>query len=195
VAAVNEPALEMSAVLHEVEVIEFGELVALCFQRLDNGALYIVNEYHDVRKLQRCVAAYLHARWNAGGNGGFRSAHLGLAALVVVVLLQVDGSDKSGAYLPVGLCAAHEYQRGLILVEQSLVEVLLHGAVDLCNAGVRVRLLEVDLGEYEVQRGGSVPCYLGGLSPVFRLAGVLVACDYRPFCHSFRVKLREEDIR
>lgn len=61
-------------------------------------------------------------------------------------------------------CAAHEYQRGFVFDEQLLVEVLLHGAVDLCNAGVRVRLLEVDLREYEVQRGGSVPCYLGGLS-------------------------------
>ncbi len=183
-----------AAVLHELEIIQLLKRIDTRFKRLYHCLFHIIDKYHDMRKLQCRITAYLHSRRDAGGYSCFSSAHLRGAALVVVILLKIDSAHKACTNLAVCLSADGKYQGILVLIEDTLCKILLHGGVDSSDTLLSVRCLKIDLRQNELQGRCRIACYLSCLFPVCRLAGVLIAGYYRPLCHFLRTELREEDI-
>lgn len=69
----NEPAGDVAAVLHEVGIIQLGEGAGLFEQRLDDPAVGVVDEDHDVRQLEAGALAHLQTGRNGAQRPSFRS--------------------------------------------------------------------------------------------------------------------------
>ena len=179
----DKPALDTSAALHKVKIIKLFKAVLSLSDLLYYSTLRIVNEYHYMRKLNRCAVADLYSRRYTLNYRGLGSPYLRCRTLAVIVLFKVDLADKSCPHKPVRLHSLDIYERVLVFSENTVIQIFLHISVDVFNALVNILVLKIHLGQDQPQRRCSVPCYLVSLRPVFRLAGVLVAGDYRPFLH------------
>lgn len=165
----------MAALLHEVEVVERGKLVAAGVERLDDDALRVIQQEHDVAGLQRCAVPYGKTRGQARRNGFLGRADEGLCA-VVAVLLQIDAADKPKP-LAGGRGALQQHEAFRHTGVQDVQRVA-HGCVN------RVDALwwrgQVAFRENQAQGGRLMPDQRVYPLPVLRLGRVLVARDARP---------------
>ena len=174
----EESALDMSAVLHQVEVVGFFKAFLFLCEGLDNCALGVVDEQQYVRQLKRSVLAYLHARRYALENGRLGCSDGRGRAVAVVVVLEVDDADDAASDLGAGLALDVDHAV-LMQIENVAVEVALHIRVDGGDA-LAVVVAEVYLGQDDAQRRRLVADDSLYVVPVVGLAGVLVARDYSP---------------
>ena len=175
----QEVAVDMTAVLHQLKAVCLLEAVLLFSQRLDDGELRVVDQQQDMRHLERSVLADLYARRDALKHGRLGRADRGGRALAVVVILQVDDADNAAAQGIVGLALDIDHAV-LVGIEHITVKILLHIGVDIIDT-CAVVIAQIDLGQDDVQCRGLVADDLLHIVPVFRLAGVLVTGDNRPF--------------
>ena len=177
----NEPAGDVAAVLHEVGIIQLGEGAGLFEQRLDDPAVGVVDEDHDVRQLEAGALAHLQTGRDALDDRLFGRADKGRRAGGVLVGLQIDREHDAAARRRAAGPAFGQYRAGRQGTQRAVLHVLLHGLVDALDMGRDVCVLEIDLRQGQTQRRRCVADDAVGLCPVFGLRGVLVAGDDRPF--------------
>ena len=177
----NEPAGDVAAVLHEVGIIQLGEGAGLFEQRLDDPAVGVVDEDHDVRQLEAGALAHLQTGRDALNDRLFGRADKGRRAGGVLVGLQIDREHDAAARRRATGPAFGQYRAGRQGTQRAVLHVLLHGLVDALDMGRDVCVLEIDLRQGQTQRRRCVADDAVGLCPVFGLRGVLVAGDDRPF--------------
>ena len=176
-------ALDVAAVFHEVEVVDLLHAVGRSSQRLDDSLIGIVDQQHDVGQLDGSVAADTGAGRDAIQHGALGGADQGAGAGGEIVLVEVDHADQAVADLAVALAALDVDERILECLKDVLLEILVHGGVDVGDELVDVGGLQVGLGQDEAQGGRRVADGLLHALPVLGLRGELVACDDRPLAH------------
>ena len=125
------PTGQVAAPLHQIEVIDLLHARLLPGQGLDDGALRIVSEEHDVRQLNGGVLPHRHSGRDTGEDGALGGPHLGRGARLIVVLLQVHHAHQSSAELSV-VQAALYIDHGLGQKGKPLLpQIAGHGVVDL----------------------------------------------------------------
>ena len=189
----HQPAPDRAAALHQLCVIELLHPVRLCLQRLNDGFLHVVQQNHDMRQLQRSASADADTGRDALRHGGFRRTHRRNRALVVVVLLQVDLADQTGAHFAVALNALDIDHGILIFRKHTVFQIILHGLLNLCDALCNVIILQIDLRQDQAKRRGLLPDKAFGFCPVCGFTGVLVTCADGP-CLGHAVLFRQQDV-
>ena len=176
-------ALDVAAVLHQVEVIDHLHAVSGSGEGLDDGLLGVINEQHHVGQLNGSVAAHPGTGRNTILNGGLGSADQGAGAGGEVVSIQVHHTYQAVADLAVGLLALHIDQGVAQGLEHALVHIFLHGGVDVPNELIHIGSLQIGLGQDQAQGGGGVAHLLFHGLPILRLGGELVAGHHGPLGH------------
>ena len=190
--AVDEPAADVAAVLHEVKVIELLELVLLLRDRLDEHMLMVVRQHQDVRQLDGRFAADAHARRNAFNDRALCGADGRNGAGGVVISIQIDHADEAAADGAVFQCALHINKRILQRAEDVGIEIFRHRAVDERRVRSLLRGTKLCLGQNKVDRRGRTLGMLPDTLPIGRVRGELIAGDDRPLLHG--IDLREENV-
>ena len=70
----DEIPLDVAQRKVQLAVVQLAQRLPLCGKRLNDGAVGIVDQYHDMRQLQLCTPANAQARRNARGDGPLRGA-------------------------------------------------------------------------------------------------------------------------
>ena len=192
VLALDEPAGDVAAVLHEIEIIDLLERILLRGDRLDELLVVVVAEHEHVRQLDGRVAADTLTRRNALRHGALGGADGAGRAGGIVIGIEIDHTDKAltdGAVLQRAL----DIDKAVgVDCEHAVFHVLFHGGVDL--GGVLRFLLGAKLGfgEDEVDGGHSALGVLAHAVPVRLVGRELVAGDDGPFLHM--IGLGHQDI-
>ena len=176
----DEIPRKMSAVLHEVEVIELFEL--LPFERAHELVLLVPVKDHRVRELDERASPYRHTSGQAGGNDLLRRTDERRGALLVGIFLEVDAGEKALADARVRR-TFDEHEPARRLVHPSLFERKAHIAVDGLDA-LFVVLAEVGLGQDHMKCRGRVAHFPCDALPIPPVGGKLIAGDDRPFAKS-----------
>ena len=189
----DEPAVDVSAALHQIGVIDLVEPVELIEHRLDDRAVGIVDQDHDVRQFHGGVLADLEARRNALLNGLFGRTDQRAGACLVLIGLEVDGGDQTAARCGSAGETLGQDETGRQLTQGAVGQITLHGGIDVCDALCDIILLQIDLRQRDAECGRRVADGAVGLRPVFRLGGVLVAGDDGPLA-KISTFLRDENL-
>ena len=177
------PAGEVAAALLEIEVIELLHLGALRRQGLDDAALGIVDEEHHVGQLDGGVLPDPDPGRDAGEDGALGGPDQCAGARGEVILVQIHHADEAVADLTVGLPAL-DVEKGIRKgLENALVQIPLHGGVDVRDVLVHVGVIELGLRQDQPQGGGGVAHVLLHGLPILRLGGELVAGHHGPLFH------------
>ena len=167
------PAAQTAAAQHQLAVVERRKLVFHKADGLDERAVGVVGQHHDVGRFQRRTAAHFQPWRDALHDGALAGADGGLAALGVVVGVEVHRAHKALADRAVHLGALH-IDVAMYFPCQHGAAVVVHCAADALQAGVLLRGAQVSLRQDDVQRAGpALGAGLGAL-PVLRLGGELV---------------------
>ena len=161
----HSPARNVAAVQHQFALVYLGQLLFVRRHRLDEGAARVIGQHHDVRRFQTGAGAHLHAGRDAAFHGALAGAHRAFLAPAVAV-----GFQLGALYVDKAVHRAGEH----------ILCVIVHGGVDLFNAGVRIAVLQIDLRQDQVQGAGTARCCGLGLLPVIPVTGELVAGDAAP---------------
>ena len=192
---IEQIALEVTAVLHQIEVIELRQALPLGLQCADDGIFRVVDQQHDMRRLQHGVAPHRHARRQAlkygplgGTDGRGRTGS-------VVIAFEVYCADDAAAHSAVRLRAPYINQCVPVSVQQR-VAIVLHRLGNF-RKFCRIVAAQIRLGQYHMQRARRIADKTLDLVPVFRLTGKLVAGDDRPLSARLRIpdKIRQKDVR
>ena len=177
--AVDEPAGDVTAVEHEIGVVDRFERVGLLGERLDDGALRIVDQNEDVRQLQRRALADSETRRNALDDRALGGADQRRCALVIIIAFEIERHDKSPAR--VARHGTSDQHKALRLgFQDALRHILAHVAADRCDALRFAVLAQERFRQEQVKRRRSVADVGARRLPVFGLRGELVARDDRP---------------
>ena len=190
---IEKPACDVSAALHQVEIVELCELVLLICKGFDDTLFGIVNEYHDMGEFNGSALTYLDAGRYTLDNGGFCCPYLRFGTLVVLVLFKVDTADDTCPYSAIGLNALNIYHSIFVFFKNALFKILLHGAVYLVYPVIHAGLFKVHLGKYQVIGALIIAYVFFNSVPVLGFRGILVAGNYCPLVH-IRI-LGQKDIR
>ena len=96
---VDQPAGQMSAAQHQVEVIQLLQVIFVLCQGLDHFTALIVTEEQNVRQFQGGAPPDRHAGRNPFGHGLLGRPHLCIDFTAVVVLFQIYPADEAAADL------------------------------------------------------------------------------------------------
>ena len=192
ILALDEPARDVAAVLHEVEVVELFQAILFRANRLDQDFVMVVAEHQDVRQLDGRITADALARRDTLRHSALCGADGGRRAWGIVIGVKVDHADKAltdGAIL----------QRALdidvavwIRREDVVFHIIGHGLVD--DGGMfRLHLgAEFGLRQDQIDRGDGALSVFAHTVPVRLIGRKLVTGDDGPFFHL--VGLREQDV-
>ena len=171
------PAPQAAAALHQLKIVQQGQLCPPGVEGLDDRPQGIVHQQHDMAAFQRRAPADGLTGGQAGGDGLLRGPDEALDA-GIIILLQVGGAYQAQAAAGFrGALHQHEAARHL-LRQRAFGQVLVHLRVDDGHAAFRLR--QIALRQHQLQAGGLFPHLRSGLMPVFRLGGILVAGDAGP---------------
>ena len=190
----DEPAGDMAAVLHQVGIVQLFKRIRFLKQRLDDAAVRVVDQDHDVRQLHARALAHLEARRDALDHGFFGRADERGRAGGVFIRFEIDREDNAAARAGAARPALGEHHTGGKRAQRAVGYVAAHGLVDLRGAPGNIRVLQIDFGQRQPQGGGGVADDAVGLCPVFGLRGILVARDDRPL-GKVRAFAGEHDLR
>ena len=149
-------ALDMSAVLHQIEVIDHLHAVSSSGKRLNDGLFGVVDEQHHMGQFNGCVAAHAGPGRNTVLNGGLGGTDQGAGAGGEVVSVQVYHAHQAVADLAVGLLALNIDQGVGQGLEHAVSEILLHRGVDVLDELVYIGSLQICLRQDQAQGGRSV---------------------------------------
>ena len=176
-------AADVTAVLHQVEVIDLLHTAGSGGQRLDDGLFGVVDEQHDVGQLDGGVAAHLGPGRDAVQHRALGGADQRARAGGKVISVQVHHADKAVADLAVGLLALDIDQAVGQRFKHAVGQVLAHGGVDVSDQLVHIGGFQIGFRQDQAQRGGGVAHLLLHRLPVLRLRGKLVAGHHGPLGH------------
>ena len=189
---VQEPAPEVSGVLHQVKVIERLQGGLVLRQRLDDRHCRIVGADHHMGQFHTGVLPHRHPGRDAAEHGPLRGADEGGGPRLIVVLLQIHHAHQPPAHLAGRQCALHIDEGGGAGPEDPVPQIAAHGIGHIHDIRLHVGSVQRALRQDEVEGGGRGPYEPLHPLPVFRLGGVLITGHHRPF---FQVAaLREQDI-
>ena len=177
------PALQVAAALLEVEVVQLLHAVRPGGQGLDDGPVRVVDQQHHVGQLDGSVLPNPHPGRDTGEHRPLRGPDQGAGAGGEVVLVQIHHADEAMADLAVGL-GPLDVEQGLRQgPEHALREIPVHGAVDVRDVLVHIRVVQLGLRQDQPEGGGGVPHRVLHRLPVLRLGGELVAGHHGPLGH------------
>ena len=192
VFALNKPARNVAAALHQVKVIELFQVVFLRTNRLNEYLVMVVAEHQNVRQLDGCVAAHTLARRDALGNGALGCADGRGCTGCVVIRVQVNRADQSLADRAV-------FQRPLnidiavrIRGKHVFVHIFFHGGIDKRRVLGLFFRTELCLGKNQIDCGNRPLGVLTNTIPIRVIGSKLVAGNNRPLFHM--VGLWHQDI-
>ena len=190
----DKPAVDVAAALHQVGVIHLFKAVGFVKQRLDDPAVRVVDQDHDMRQLHARALPHLEPRRDTLDHGFFGRADERSRAGGVLIGLQIDREHDTAARAGAARPALGQDDARGQGAQRAVRDVTAHGLVDARGAVGDVVVLQIDLGQGQAQGRGRVPDDAVRLGPVFGLRGILVAGDDRPFGEVAAV-LRQHDIR
>ena len=176
-------ALDVAAVLHQVEIVQLLHGVGSGGQRLDDGLVGVVDQQHDVGQLDGGVAAHAGTGRDTIQHGTLGGADEGAGAGGEVIGVQIHHADQAVTDLAVGLLTLDVDQGVGQGLEHAVGDVLGHGVVDVLNELVHVGGLQVGLRQDQAQGGGGVAHLLLNGLPVLRLGRELIAGHHGPLGH------------
>jgi len=176
-------ALDVSAILHQVEVIHHLHAVSGSGKRLDDGLFGVVDEQHHVGQLDGSVAAHPGARRNTILDGSLSGTDQCAGTRGEVISIQVYHAHQAMADLAVGLLPLHIDQGVGQGLEHAVIHVFFHGGVDILDELIHIGGLQIGLGQNEAQGGWGITYLLFHRFPVLRLGRKLVAGHHGPLGH------------
>ena len=192
VLALDEPAGDVSAAFHEVEVVDFFQAVLLRADWLNELLVVVVAEHQHVGQLNGSVAADSLAGRNALGNRALGGTDGRGCAGVIVIRIEVDHADKTFAD---GTVLERSFDVDVAVGidrEDAFVDVFLHRGVDFCRVRGFFFGAEFGFGKNQVDRGDSALGVLSHAVPVALIGRELVAGDDCPLFHM--VGLRQQNV-
>ena len=181
----------MAAPQHEIEIIDGLQLCRTGEDGLNHGAVGVVNEEHDVGKLQRGSAADGHTGRNALKNSAFGGADGSLCAPGVIIRLQVHCADQTETVGSVRLGAVQaDHASGMGLKHPT--HSILHGGMNAGNASLG--LAEPNLGQGQTEGGRGISNFVDHRCPVFGLTGELVTGHHSPAAGIGLGKIGEQNV-
>ena len=177
-AVVDAPTADPAAAQHQLDVVGFFEIFQE--ERFDNRALRIVDQHHDMRRLQRRLLPHLYPRRQATLVGALGGADQLLGPVAIIILLKVERDDQPFARRGAPDITLDQHNTGPLLAQHSIRQIFLHPLVDTGDDFFAVGRVEIYLRKNQVQRRGGGPNDPPYFLPVFGLRGVLVAGDDRP---------------
>ena len=174
------PALNVTAPLHQVEVVQDLHGTGLCGQGLNDRFLRVVHQEHHVRQFHRGIFPHGHSGGDAGEDRPLGGPDGGGGMGLIVVLLQVHHADEAPPHLSAVQRALHIKEGAGVLLKAALPKIAAHGVVDLHDIGLDVGPLQAALRQDHAQGGGGPAHILLHPLPVLRLGGVLIAGHHAP---------------
>ncbi len=171
----------MSAVCHEVNVIQLLQLVRLCEKRLNYRAIRIVNHQHDVRQLNRSTFPHCKTGRNALLYSLFCRTDGRDRTQMIIIILQIKCHYQPLTVTGSASVAGGQDNTGRQLFQNTASQILIHCIMDCMNPCINIRLLEIRLRQGDPQGRGRAAYLLVELFPVFRLGCVLVTGNDCPF--------------
>ena len=176
-------AADVAALLHQLEVVDLLHALHGGGQRLNNGALGVVDQQHHMGQLDGCVAAHLGAGRNAIQHRTFGSADEGTGTGGEVIGIQIHHTNQAMTDAAIGLLALDVNKALGHGLKDTAVQIFLHRSVDIADDALHIGILQLGLGEDQTQSRGISAHLLLHRLPVFRLGGELVAGHHSPLVH------------
>ena len=175
----HRPACHMTAAQHQLALVHLGQAVLVGGNGLDEGAVRVIRQHHDVGRFQRSAGAHLHAGRDAAFHGALAGAHGAFFATAVAVSFQVHTPHKTLPY-PAALLGALYIDKAVHCPGEHILGIILHGGVDLFHPRIGVSVLQIHLRQDQVQGAGRTRCGLFCPLPVAAVAGELVTGNAAP---------------
>ena len=182
----------MAAAQHQLALVYLGQAVLVGGNGLDEGAVRVVRQHHDMGRFQRSAGAYLHAGRDAAFHRALAGAHGAFFAPAVAVSLQVHTSYKTLPH-PAALLGALHINKAVHRPGEHVLGVVLHGGVDLFHPRVGVSVLQIHLRQDQVQGAGRTRSGLFCPLPVAAVTGELVTGDAAPLLQRHLLR-RQQDV-
>ena len=173
----DPPAPDMPAVHQKGQVVKEGQRLPPVIQRPDQAVLLVIHQQQNMGQLQGGPLPQLQPGRDALQHRLLRGADQGAAALLIVILLQVNGCHQADAPARLG-AALHQNEALRQFHQQALLQIIPHRLLRLLADGLR--LLQKGLRDDQAQGGGMPADFLLHRPPHLRLGGVLITGDHRP---------------
>ena len=98
----EEPAVDMTAALHQLKAVGLLQLSLFFGKGLDDGASGIVDQQQDMGHLQRRILADLNTRGNTLEHSRLCRADRRGRSLAIVIVLEIDDADDAAPDRVVG---------------------------------------------------------------------------------------------
>ena len=188
----HRPACHMTAAQHQLTLVHLGQAVLVGGNGLDEGAVRVVRQHHDVGRFQRSAGAHLHAGRDAAFHRALAGAHGTFFAPAVAVSLQVHTPYKTLPH-PAALLGALYIDKAVHRPGEHVPGIILHGFVDLFHPCVGVSVLQIHLRQDQVQGAGCTGSGLFCPLPVAAVAGELVTGNAAPLLQRHLLR-RQQDV-
>ena len=151
IRARNAQAANMTSAGHEIEIIQC--FAGSCLRVPEDRIVRIAVKHHDVRHLQRRSRADAHTCGQTRGDRALRGADGRDRIRRVIIRLQIERADNAAAHGAARQRALHEHETVRHGAEHTVVEVTVHGLLDLARCRSLIALAEVKLRQHQPQRG------------------------------------------
>ncbi len=168
----------MAAAQHQGEIVGQGQFELR--QGLDDGHLGIVDQYHDMRQFDGRLLPHPDAGGQAVEDRPLGGADERGGTGPIVVGFEIERNHQPRARRARLRPPFDQHEPRRLGFENPLGEIAFHGPVDGGDARGTVCLVEIDLGEDQVEGRGMPLGQTLDFMPVFGLRGILVAGDHRP---------------
>ena len=188
----HRPACHMAAAQHQLTLVYLGQAVLVGGNGLDEGAIRVVRQHHDMGRFQRSAGTHLHAGRDAAFHGALAGAHGTFFAPAVAVSFQVHTPYKTLPH-PAALLGALHIDKAVHRPGEHVLGVILHGGVDLFHPRIGVSVLQIHLRQDQVQSAGRTRSGLFCPLPVAAVAGKLVTGNAAPLLQRHLLR-RQQDV-
>ena len=171
----------MAAAGHEVKIIQRFVGRRQCIP--EDCIVRIAVKHHDVRHLQCRRRADAHARGQTRGDRALRGADGRDRIRRVIIRLQIECADNTAAHGAARQRALHEHETVRHGAEHAVVEVTMHGLLDLARCRTLIALAEIKLRQHQPQSRRRVADGVLHRLPIAGVRRELVTGDDAPAPH------------
>ena len=186
------PARDVPAAQHQFAFVDLAQRVFLHPDGLDEGAVRVVGQHHDVGRFQAGPAPDGHPGRDAALDRVFAGAHLRLGTLGVAVGFKVDFPHQP---LPdaAALLGALHIDKAVHRAGQHRAKIVVHGLMDLLDAAGHAALFQIHFRQDQVQGAGRTCRCPGRFFPIRAVARKLIAGHAAPLLQRDILR-REQDV-
>ena len=177
----NAQTANMTSAGHEIEIIQ--RFAGSCLRVPEDCIVRIAIKHHDVRHLQCRRRADAHARGQTRGDRALRGADGRDRIRRVIIRLQIECADNTAAHGAARQRALHEHETVRHGAEHAVVEVTVHGLLDLARCRGLIVLAEVKLRQHQPQSRRRVADGVLHRLPIAGVRRELVTGDDAPAPH------------